>query len=422
MKFFKKKETKKKVERYLGGTAILGGAGAIALSTATNPAEAKVYNIQSYHPTDEINDAVKSEILNPAINKNFRNKIRKGDVVISNSSDNFNKLKTNKNTIYVAADQGNAPTDINNYIKQHPNQRLGWGTNTSEKAEYIFGSKGIKGNPNQKIIETLGLPSDSIPVPNTKVPTNSTKKQIGLSYGNASQSGTIFGIDNPLHSEYTYTPENIALQPRSRLDIQPFNKILEGLDKHYGKDNYELEVFTGTDKNVHDLLNKQNYSNVKLTELVPKQEFINKVFSKDLMFTNPGLNLVSLAKSDYKIPTILLNTKEKAAHNANYDENIKWFTNQQENAKALYMQDIAENSDNLSNAIKDVTSKSTKGKAMLFDGEKIKKLVNDLREAENIRRKSNIINRLLYTKTPKTAIVGAAGLLAGIPLFIKNQK
>ncbi len=389
-------------------TAITGGVG-LAGASLLDTQKAKVVYRRGPHPAEELESVARKFKSNLSSGS-----AREGDIIISNNAEAFNKKR--RNQLFFSADQGNAAKDIRDASVGH-NMHLGWGTEHPSNADWIFGTKGIKGEHHQNVVELDGIAHDNIHVPG-KMEHVKKNKQIALTYGNASQSGTLFGVNEPFYSAYRRTKDGNVLQPTSKLDTGVFDNILSTLDKKYGKNAYDLEVFTGTDSAVHNLLSDKykNSTNIKLTQKVPKDKFVKSIFSKDLVFTNPGLNLASMARSERKIPTILMDTHERAPHNANYTENIKWFKSQQHNAQDILTKDIRESPDKLLDAINRVESSRDTGKAMVFNEDRVTSVVGKLLNDENSLRNSTLKNKFKYRNKGMFyggLALGALGLGAG---------
>jgi hypothetical protein len=199
--------------------------------------------------------------------------------------------------------------------------------------------------------------------------------------------------------------------PKVSGDVTVFNKVVDALDKKYGVDNYELEIFTGRDNAIKSLVestvkDRKNVANIKLTGRIPYKDFMSSIASKDLIFTNAGLNLAGFATLEKKVPTVLVDTDFEHPLTANYKENIKWFKSQQQNADSIV--GSTANLDEIAGAIDRVVAAPTAGKAMVPDYEKFTNLVKEM-HAEKLKG---------FTPSAKLSIAGltAVGAVGGLGL------
>lgn len=299
--------------------------------------------------------------------------IRPRDVLVSNSSVAIN-LATLRfpqvRSVYVASDQGDGPTDMLRFVEQFPGQNTGWETILPPACEYVVGTTGIRGLPGQGVLEIDGLDSPPfVPAVGKKAKRDGTKR-IGLTWGHGTQQGTFTGVEEPLHKSYRWSHHfgmRFAESPTSLNETIVFERILDVLEKLFGHSGFELEIFTGNSREISGKLASLGSDRLKITDLLSYDALMNRMWSKDLIITNPGSTLVPLARLERKLPVILVDTDQRVMHNSAYSANINWFSTYQERVQTLTAQEIVREPNLLQAKIECVLDLSPHGPAKCFE-------------------------------------------------------
>ena len=352
---------REKQELAIGGGA-LTGAGLLAFGSKPKP---KIVRHGSIHAYDEIKSLPRTSWYENPFSSLMA---RPGDIYAYNDAElaKFHK-KTKTHGMYFAIDQ----SDANNRIGNAPDVKK-YNLGIPSEADVIVGSKGIRAQrPGQIVIEEPNIPiskklkkhiSSITSQPSNLIP------QVGLTFGTKNQAELFLGPQNS--------------------DVSKIHNIIGGLDKHYGKGKYQLEVFGGRDKEIQRVLQEglKPYSHVRVSGAVKGPEFYNRIFKKDLLFTNPGLITGHLTQSKIKVPTIVVAPqKVTQTKQLNAEPNTKWLLENHPPSRMLFSEALPIE-ENTAKAIKEVTSLPRTGKPVTFTGEATKNYISNYMKEETARR------------------------------------